>query len=379
MKKRLWVVIVIAIVGGLVVLRLALPSIIKKKANQKLAALPDYTGHVDRVSLALWRGDVGLHDVFLRHRTHDASLAIPDMEARIRWRPLFHHRIVLNLNIFSPRAQMVLEAVKKAAAETNGTEKKKSVTALAEARPEGLPDELRALIPFQIDDIFVKDGRIRVRTNNPDIKNQAREGLEKGTEKDSVADARVTDLKIHIQNLSNIAKDTRTLMATGEVSAKIMDDGDFLMHLRLAPLAKAPTFKMDARVTHFDLTTLNPVLRDRWGIDIKRGRFDLYAEAAAAEGRFEGYVKLFIKKLGMVDVKKEKNPVKIVKEAIVGAVAKVLQSPKEKVATRVPFEGRFDNPKIGLWEAVTEVLQNALLRALQPGLDKSVNIDDAKK
>jgi hypothetical protein len=63
-----------------------------------------------------------------------------------------------------------------------------------------------------------------------------------------------------------------------------------------------------------------------------------------------------------------------IKEALADFFADVLENPDtENVATRVPFEGKFDDPKIGLWGAVAAVLRNAFVRALSPRLDNSIS------
>ena len=147
------------------------------------------------------------------------------------------------------------------------------------------------------------------------------------------------------------------------------------MELKINPIAKHPTFNMDTSVTDVDLVEFNPLLRWQWGVDVHKGLFAMFVEAEAKEGGFRGYVKPFIHDLDMVDERqdRDKSLGKKIKEAVVGAVATVFKNPKtENVASKVPFEGRFDRPDVGTWEAVATILHNALIKALSPNIERSI-------
>ena len=69
-------------------------------------------------------------------------------------------------------------------------------------------------------------------------------------------------------------------------------------------------------------------------------------------------------------------------EAIAGFAGEVFENqPKDQVATKIPFEGRLDNPQADVWETVINVLENAFIRAIQPSIDHEINIAsvDTKK
>ena len=82
----------------------------------------------------------------------------------------------------------------------------------------------------------------------------------------------------------------------------------------------------------------------------------------------------------MIDMKKDKGAIKIIKEAVVGAVASVFKnSEKDQVGTRIPFEGQFENPHAGIWDAILEVLRNAFIEALKPRLDRTIKLSDVSR
>ncbi len=63
-------------------------------------------------------------------------------------------------------------------------------------------------------------------------------------------------------------------------------------------------------------------------------------------------------------------------EGIVGGAGKILENKKEdQIATRLPIEGKFDNPNIEVITAIVEVLRNAFINALAASLDYDVNIN----
>ena len=130
-------------------------------------------------------------------------------------------------------------------------------------------------------------------------------------------------------------------------------------------------------------TPLNDFLRAYANLDVERGRFSCYFEAAAAEGRITGYAKPFFEDLKVLDADEVKGVGDLPHaawEAAAGAVAKLLKNPEtEKVATRIPIEGRVDSTKTSLWVAVGTLLRNAFLRALQPGIEGSITVGEAEQ
>ena len=109
----------------------------------------------------------------------------------------------------------------------------------------------------------------------------------------------------------------------------------------------------------------------------------MYTEVAAKEGRFTGYVKPVIKDLDVLGKEdRNDNIFRKMWEAITGFAGEVFENqPKEQVATKIPFEGRLDNPEADVWETVINVLENAFIRAIQPSIDNEINIAsvDTKK
>jgi len=67
-------------------------------------------------------------------------------------------------------------------------------------------------------------------------------------------------------------------------------------------------------------------------------------------------------------------------EGLVGVVGEVFQNqPKDQLATKIPFKGSLDDPKTNIWVALTSILQNAFIHAIQPSIDNEINIGSVEK
>ena len=102
----------------------------------------------------------------------------------------------------------------------------------------------------------------------------------------------------------------------------------------------------------------------------------MYAEAAANEGKFTGYVKPIIKDLDVLGMEdRGDNIFRKMWEGFVGGIGQVFKNQdKDQVATKVSFQGEFDQPNTDVWSAVINILRNAFIQAIQPAIDNEINI-----
>jgi len=140
---------------------------------------------------------------------------------------------------------------------------------------------------------------------------------------------------------------------------------------------------MNADLRNTNLVLLNEFFQAYAKVDVNKGHFGMYTEVAAKEGAFKGYVKPVIKDLDVLGKEdRDDNIFRKMWEAIAGFAGEVFENqPKDQVATKIPFEGRLDNPKADVWETVINVLENAFIRAIQPSIDHEINLAsvDTKK
>lgn len=353
MRMRILAGFIALLIGA----RIALPFVVKARLNAKLAGFSDrYTGEVQGVRLALWRGDIVLRGLQLREEGAFFKLDLHELEVNLDWGPLLRRRIfVASAKALRPSLRMkVAPAVKAAkAAEALVREKARELKA-EQGEPQNsrpLPALLEELSGFRIDRLEITDGEVIVR-----------EGGDQ-------AEARFFEVQAVVENLTNAAKWSSGPTARGQASARVQDTGSLRIDVKLNPTARQPNFLLTLAVEKLALKEVNPLLRSEYGVDVESGTFDLYVEAEAKDGGFKGYVKPFLEGLKMHG-KEDKSALKIIKEAVVGAVAAVLKNKdSQAVAAKVPFEGKFEDPQAGVWAAAVSVLRNAFLKALGPSFD----------
>ena len=57
----------------------------------------------------------------------------------------------------------------------------------------------------------------------------------------------------------------------------------------------------------------------------------------------------------------------------------IRNSPKDRIATRMEFEGRYDNPELNIWTAISSYLRNWIIQAIPKQLDNAINVADRSK
>ncbi|MCU7497076.1 MAG: DUF748 domain-containing protein [Ignavibacteria bacterium] len=352
--SRTTLIVIISIVVLLVALRLALPSIIKHAVNKKLNELPDYTGHIDDVDLHIYRGAYAINGVEILKR--NGKVPVPffsagTMEFSVEWRQLFRGHLVATIRIFHPMVNFV-----------QGPTKEQSQTT-ADKRWQ---DKVKDLFPLKINSFKIVDGEIHFRNPYSDPK----------------VDVFVRDLQVTATNLTNSLKVAKTLASNLNATGTIMGSGRFKVDVDLDPFREQPTFNLDMQLTNVSLVKLNDFLRAYAKFDVHKGTFNMYSEVAARDGRYEGYLKPLLKDVEVVKWKEDiKKPVfELLWKVVVGAVKDIFTNPpKEQVATKVPFSGSFGNTSVGVWPSIWELIKNAFIQALMPGLDKTISMKDVSK
>jgi hypothetical protein len=141
-------------------------------------------------------------------------------------------------------------------------------------------------------------------------------------------------------------------------------------------MADNPTFDMNLNIQNTNLIKLNDFFQAYAKVDVNKGIFGLYAEAAAKDGKFVGYVKPLINDLDVLGKEDRKdNILRKLWEGMVGTAGQVLKNQEEdQVATKINFEGSVENPDTSLWNTIANILRNAFVRALQPAIDNQINL-----
>jgi hypothetical protein len=342
-------IVTVAVV--LVVARVAAPAAVKRYVNGQLADMGEYRGSVADVDLFLWRGGYALRNVEVvkaaAKQQETPFVAMPQMDLTMEWRALFRGEVVGEAVMFSP----VLNLVQSESAED--TQLGAGVS---------WPQEIRDLFPFKLNVVQVHNGLVTFRA--PGISTE--ESLT------------MRNFELVLRDLTNVSEDDTAAFAPILLTGRIMGNAPFKLEGQIDPNEEIATFDVDVSLENAKLVDVNPWLREFLKVDAQDGAFSMYAELAAADGRFEGYIKPILENPEIFDSDEETSgPFQKAWEAIVGVAAKILENRREdQVATRIPFSGELDNPRAGVVAALLNLVRNAFVAAFAHSLEGSISLRD---
>lgn len=352
MKKATKIILIIVTV--LIVIRLILPYVVLHFANKKLATMKGYYGHIDDIDIALIRGAYKIDSIYLNKvdtvthkQTEFFSASLIDLS--VEWKAIFHGSIVGELVFEKPILKFVKDKVEPSALRKDSTSFK---------------DLLHSFMPLKINRFEINDGKIKYIDNSTKPK----------------VDIQMTNTHILAENLRNSYDSAVLLPAKVRASSEIYG-GELTLNMKLNPLSDDPTFDMNTEAKNIELVKLNEFFQAYAKVDVNKGTFGLYAEAAAKEGKFDGYVKPIIKDLDILGKEDRKDNIfRKLWEGIVGTVADVFSNQqKDQFATKIPFKGEVKNLDPNIWYAIGEIIKNAFIRALAPAIDNEINIASVDK
>lgn len=356
-RKATVIKIVVIAVVLIVAVRLALPFVILKYANNALADMPGYTGRVKDIDLALIRGAYRIDSIYIDKKDSASGEETPffgskEIDLSLEWRSLFKGKIVGEIEFIEPSLVFTKDKV-------DPDEVKKDSTSFTEL--------LEDLMPLKVNRFAVTDGRIQYVDEHITPK----------------VDVTMTNTNIVATNLRNAYDSSATLPATIDANAEVYD-GTLNFHMKLNPMAEEPTFDLNAELKDTNLVKLNDFFEAYANVDVSKGTLGLYTEIAAKDGQFEGYVKPLLRDISVLGKEDRDDSIfKKLWEGFVGSAGQVIENlKKDQVATKIPFKGEVEDPKANIWYTITSVLQNAFVRAIQPTIDNEINlatVGDEKK
>ncbi|PTY08858.1 hypothetical protein DB347_04620 [Opitutaceae bacterium EW11] len=351
-RLRIWAIVVAAAVFALVVLARWIVSPLATEAiNRKLAHLPGYHGRVDTLRISLWRGAVGA-DGFQLFETgkerHGPVVKFKEVDLRLSWSALFRGK--LGGRMIIDRPEIDIQKTETASPEN----KRKAAAKMREIQSKMEPwqEALRTAIPLEVTRLEVNDGRVHFSD----------------TSHRPVAEFALDRVHLLLTGLKNREGGQR-LPARLDLSAVTSGNGRLDVHVQADPLAEAPRFATTMKIQHLDLTGMNAFLAAYSEVKVSKGTFEIYVEANADNGTYQGYAKPFFKDL---DFKSAKDNLGTkIKEAAAEAANAILKNDRDKkVATKAPFSGTFSGNKVDVWTAADLLLRNAFVEALREGFDR---------
>jgi hypothetical protein len=332
----------------LVIFRLFLPAIVKNYVNNKLNALPGYTGHVDDINISLYRGAYVIKALILKKKTDPAKfpfLVIERADLSVEWPALFKGRLVGKVVLDRPAIHILAtEQISK------------------EPSKESWTETVKALMPMTINRLQINDGKLAY--------------VDLG--KKPVTDLHIDHMQLTALNLANVQKVGKRLPSHVSLTGTSIGGGHLKASMDVNALKEIPDLDLGLALTGTNLLSLNQFFEANAKMDVERGRIDIFSRFTLLDGQMNGYVKPFISDLKVLNVKKDiakkGGLLRVVKKAVVGLFAKVVTNPKtKKIATVIPIKGNIKDPKTSGWATFVGVLKNAFVRAFHESLSNELN------
>jgi membrane protein len=351
--------------------RAGLPALLTWLANAAVRRVPGVRGRIRRVEINFIAPGIAAEDISLMMLNGGASahkIEIGALVVNSAWKALLTGSLIASLHIDTPRLLFNTNGInftngnkgKRGIGQDDGNDKPRELCGKA-----GQPwqEKLAQLPRFKVTSAILTDGEVRVA------------GLpgEKGTE------IFVDRLNLHAENITNSIELADTMMASLSVDACLLSSGKFHLQAQGYPLAESLTFNADLSCSDVDLTELRGVIETAVEIDVRRGVLDFYLEAAAADGYIDGYAKPIFDHLEL------EPPIHSGFVARVKAwAAKALtwlgrNKRKDRIATRLDFEGAVDAPDLDITDAVLRFISNAFRTAQRASFDYGIWFSRAGK
>lgn len=340
--------VVLAVLATVLVVRALLPFAIQRYVNGVLDRHESYEGRIGDVDLALIRGAYEIEDVEILKRSGEVPVplfAAPRVDLSVKWGALFDGALVGEVALEQPQVNVVAGPTpdqQQAGAEVDWRE------------------TVEDLFPLRIDRFAVRDGSFHFRAFHTE----------------PPVNVYLQHVHLLAENLTNSRDISEDRVARVALQAVPMNAGRLEARVALDPFAESPDFDFDGQVTGADLTQWNDFLRAYAGLDVQRGGFSIYAELLAQEGGFEGYLKPFLRNVDVLDFEQEVDEQGLLAslwEGVAGATQELFEhQPEDRSATRIPLSGTVEDPEIGFWPTLANVVRNAFLEALVPRLEGSV-------
>ena len=342
-RSRISLGILLGIAALLIAARVAAPSWIERKINARLDRIGDYHGHVEDVSLHLWRGAYELHELTIEKTSGKVPvplLSAPLVDLSVSWRALFDGGIVATVSFENPQLSLVDGSGGADTQVGTGVDWRQT---------------LEDLLPIRLDEVRINNGVVEFRNfiSDPPV------------------DLHATAVNAVVTNLTNVrSADKRP--AEFRATAQILEDAPLQAEAHFDPFGQFDDFSFDVKVDNMQLPKLNNLLRAYLTVDVKSGRGDFVMQLDAKQGQLSGYAKPLLRDLDVIDWKKDrKDPLKLAWKVVAATFFGVFKNHgADQFGTRIPIEGRIDDPQLSTLAAIRGILQNAFVKAFEPEFEK---------
>lgn len=349
-RGRRFLRVFVTISALIILLHIFFPMILLAVVNKEMANMPEYTGHIKSIQLNLFTGKLTIREFTMKKK--GGKIPVPFVDVDRFWigidmKAIWKKRIVGKVEVDN----FQLNFVKGPTKETSQTKVDKAWI-----------DYFDELIPININKLNINDGNIHYRDfhSNPKI------------------DVYMDNFYAVGENLSTVKDTTKVLPASLKVTANAYG-GTLAVNSKVNIFQQGiPDFDVNAELKNLSLANLNNLLKAYFKLDVQKGIFNVYIEAACKDGMLKGYAKPLVKDLDVIDDRERKDMSfkdQFI-ETFVEVIAWIFENKKTKnLGTKIEFEGKINHPYISIWGIIGETIINAFFEALIPTIENSININ----
>ncbi len=343
-------IIPVTIILVLVLLRMALPYLVKNYVNKVLADIPGYYGQVDDIDISLIRGAYVIKGMYLKKMeavTKVPFLEIEKSDISVEWKSLFKGEIVSEISLTRPSFIYMFEDQ-----EQNPSE---------EAEFEDWTKALTDLVPIDINHLQIIDGKAAFvqLSADPNI------------------DLNLNSIQLNASNLRNVVLKGRNLPSEISATAISIGNGKLNLNGRMNLVKRVPDMDVSFSLKNSSITAFNDFTNHYAGIDFSEGDFNIFSEIAIADGFLTGYIKPLLKDSKLIS--KDDKFLEKLWEGLVGFFKFILKNQNTNtLATKVPLQGDLNNVQTKVWPTIYNIIKNGWISAFKSTIDDEINFEDAE-
>lgn len=334
--RNIFIVLLLTIIIGLIGARIYAPIWVKDYVNRVLDDIPGYSGSVEDIDLALYRGAYVIHGLKVFKDGKDIPVAFidfPRSDLSLQWGALFRGEVVGDVTLTSPKINF--------ATGRSGQTTQTGVTT-------DWTKPIEELMPLDINWVEIEDGTITYQDFS---------------EREKV-DLSIYNLYARATNLRNVEDKNASLPSTLTARATSVGKGKMTLDGKMNILRPIPDFDMQGKIESINLPAINDYARSAAGIDFEKGTLNIYSDLTVKNGNVSGFVKPLATDISLIDLEKDANPIGVIWESIVSVVLEIFENqPKDQFATQIPLEGHIQNPGTDFWATLGGIFHNAFVKA----------------
>ena len=376
--SRTWFLWLVGVLLSLIIVRVILPYGMVLGINRALSQPGAFHGHVNDISLSLWRGAYAVHQLQVvapSNHGEDPALefSAEGIDIAIDWHQAWHGRIRSAIKVYQPK--LIIRHLspdispvplpgqpltKDAAAQKDGDphpDADKIGTELEDTNKrkseEQWQDRVAMVIPFNVNTLHIDRGIVQYVDDKRSFNLQ------------------LSDVHGLISNISG-GRGNAVTPTTFKLVALTTGGGLLKTEGTVEPLALTPTFDIKASIDGVHLVELNESAKHLKGLTFTHGVFSANTEMTSANGEITGYVKPLFINLGVSFFGDDKDSAATkIFWRLAGVVAENIlpNDDTNALAARIPIVGRYDQPHTDTWTIISSALSNAFLSPILPGYE----------